>query len=285
MTLLMERTDIERFRSIVAQRLGLCFDDSKQGFLAEVLQQQMEASACGSGALYLRRLSASVEEMRAVAEKLTVCETYFFRYADHFRALAEVVIPQIRARGQRRQLRVLSAGCASGEEAYSLAILLCNELPDLASWHITILGIDINVAMLAKASRARYHAWALRDANADLRATYFRSEGTEFVLDSTIRSMARFEERNLVEDDPSFWQRDAFDVVFCRNVTMYLTFEATQSVIARIAQSLHPSGFLFMGTQKHSVVFPRTSIYCIRTKRFTTSAGTLLRQKATAFSC
>jgi len=106
------------------------------------------------------------------------------------------------------------------EEAHSLAMLLRDELPDLASWETSILGIDVNVSMLAKASRARYHAWALRDTSAGLRAKYFRKEGTDFLLDNGIRSMVRFEDRNLIEEDPLFWQRNAFDVVFCRNVTM-----------------------------------------------------------------
>src|SRR5258708_6027394 len=247
MRFLLERTDIDRFRSIVTSRLGLHFDDSKQDFLAEVLQRRMEEAESDSAAVYLRRLTTSGEELRALAEKLTVCETFFFRYAGHFRAVAEVVIPWIRARDHRRQLRILSAGCASGEEAYSLAILLRNELPDLASWDISILGIDVNTAMLAKASRARYNAWALRDTGADIRATYFHSEGTQFALDSAVRSMVRFEERNLIDEDAPFWHPNAFDVVFCRNVTMYLTFESTRSVIARISQSLSPGGFLFMG--------------------------------------
>ncbi len=242
----LERTDVERFRSIVARHLGLSFDDGKLDFLAQVLQDQME-NTNSSGATYLRWLSTSAEEMRAVAEKLTVCETYFFRYAGHFRAFAEVVIPQVRARSQRRQLRILSAGCASGEEAHSLAMLIRDEMPDLALWDITILGIDVNVSMLAKASRARYHAWALRDTSDGLRAKYFHREGPEFLLDSGIKSMVRFEERNLIDEDPSFWQQNAFDLVFCRNVTMYLTFEATRLVIARIAQSLSLGGFLFMG--------------------------------------
>jgi chemotaxis protein methyltransferase CheR len=243
---ILERTDIERFRSIVTQSLGLRFDDSKLDFLAEIMQQRMESAECGSGASYLQRLSSSAEEIRAIAEKLTVCETYFFRYTGHFRAFADVVIPQIRARGQRR-LRILSAGCASGEEAYSLAMLIRDELPDHTIWDITILGIDVNASMLAKASRARYHAWAMRDTSGSLRAKYFRREGTEFQLNNDVRSMVRFEERNLADENPSFWQQNAFDVVFCRNVTMYLTFEVTRSVVERIAKSLSAGGFLFMG--------------------------------------
>src|ERR1700692_1284968 len=107
------------------------------------------------------------EEIRALAEQLTVNETYFFRYADHFRAFAEVVVPnRIQARGHDRRFRILSAGCASGEEAYTLAILIRERLPQLASWDIKIHGIDINALMVGKAIRAKYTAWSLRDTSA-----------------------------------------------------------------------------------------------------------------------
>jgi chemotaxis protein methyltransferase CheR len=188
------------------------------------------------------------EELRVLAEQLTVNETYFFRYADHFRAFAEVVVPnRIQARADQRRLRILSAGCASGEEAYSIAILIRDRLQELASWDITIHGIDVNASMVGKALRARYSTWSLRETPADLQRKYFRTDGRDFLLDSTLKPGVTFEERNLVEEDPVFWQGDAFDVVFCRNVTMYFTVEATRSVISRIAQSLAPGGFLFLG--------------------------------------
>jgi chemotaxis protein methyltransferase CheR len=243
--------DIECFRSLVAERLGLYFDDSKLDFLADVVRQRMEATRCDLFSLYQRRIVSSVgerEELRALAERLTVNETYFFRYADHLRAFAEVVVPdRIQARGYDHRLRILSAGCASGEEAYSLAILIRTRLPQLASWDIKIHGIDVNALMVAKAVRARYSAWSLRDTSVDIQKKYFRPDGLDFILDSTVRPLVTFEERNLVEDDPLFWLSEAFDVVLCRNVTMYFTSEITRSVIARIAKSTAPGGYLFLG--------------------------------------
>ena len=247
----LDSADIERFRSLAAQRFGLHFDDSKEDFLTDVLRQRMEATGCDRFSLYYERIISpadGAEEMKAVAEQLTVCETYFFRYWDHFRAFTETVIPGlIRARDYCRQLRILSAGCASGEEAYSLAILIRDGLPELASWNITIHGIDVNETMLAKALRGRYTTWSLRDTPANLRTKYFRADGRDFVLDGTVKSAVTFEERNLIEEDHVLWQRDAFDIVFCRNVTMHFTPEASRSVINRIAESLTPGGFLFLG--------------------------------------
>jgi chemotaxis protein methyltransferase CheR len=242
--------EIECFRGLVAERLGLHFEDGKLDFLADVLRQRMEATRCEHFSSYHDHIKPSAsesEEMRAVAEQLTVCETYFFRYQDHFRAFTETVVPdRIRAREHSRQLRILSAGCASGEEAYSVAMLI-RDRPDLASWDITIRGIDVNKSMLEKALQGRYTIWSLRGTPPDLRTKFFRADGRDFLLDGAVKLAVKFEERNLVKEDHLFWERNAFDIVFCRNVTMYFTPEATQSVIARIARSLTPGGFLFMG--------------------------------------
>jgi chemotaxis protein methyltransferase CheR len=251
MILALAAAEIECFRSLVAQRLGLYFDDAKLDFLADVVRRRMEAARCEVFSSYQERIASSAherEEIRALAEQLTVNETYFFRYADHFRAFAEAVVPdRIEARGHDRRLRILSAGCASGEEAYSLAILIRDRLPQLASWDIKIHGIDVNALMVRKAFRGRYSSWSLRETSAELQRKYFRPDGRDFLLDSTVKPAVTFEERNLVEEDPLFWQSDAFDVVFCRNVTMYFTSEIARSVIARIAASIAPGGFLFLG--------------------------------------
>ena len=243
--------EVEHFRSLVAQHIGLHFDDGKLGFLADILRQRMERTGCDQFSSYHRRISAATrepEELRVLAEQLTVCETYFFRYADHFRAFTEAVIPErMAARAPCRRLRILSAGCASGEEAYSLAILIRERLPALASWEILIRGIDVNVSMLEKARCGRYSSWSLRETPPDVQEKYFRAAGRDFVLDGAVISAVTFQERNMVEEDPLFWQQDAFDIVFCRNVTMYFTPEAARSVVERISQSLTPGGFLFLG--------------------------------------
>lgn len=248
MNAMIDRGVVEVFRSFVAGRLGLNFDDSKQDFLEDILRQRMENTRRTSYSTYQQLLCSSEDELRVLAEHLTVCETYFFRYAGHFRVFSEIVVPdRLRARAGWRQLRILSAGSASGEEAYSLAILIRDALPELATWNIEIKGIDINPQMVAKATRAKYNAWSLRDTPSKFSMKYFHPEGRDWALDAAIRSMVTFEERNLVNDDPSFWQPGAFDVVFCRNVTMYFTAEAARQVIARIARSLTPGGFLFLG--------------------------------------
>lgn len=244
-------TEIECFRCIVAERLGLYFEDGKQDFLADVLRQRMEHTGCHHFSEYQRRISSFDGEPREIcslATQLTVGETYFFRYPEHFQAFSDVVVPsRVRARGGDRRLRILSAGCASGEEPYSLAIFMRERFPELASWDIEIVGFDINPSMVGKAKQARYSSWSLRETPNELQSKYFLGLGRDFQLEEGVRSAVRFEERNLVEDDPLFWRRNYFDAIFCRNVTMYLTIDASRSVVARIAQSLAPAAFLFLG--------------------------------------
>ncbi|HEY6328676.1 MAG TPA: CheR family methyltransferase [Blastocatellia bacterium] len=244
----VNRADLDSFRSFVAERFGLRFEEDKSEFLAEVIGNRIDATGLRSYSSYQHLRLYSYQEMRVLAEQLTVGETYFFRYTEHLQAFVEVVVPKcVRAHAQSQQIRILSAGCASGEEAYTLAILIRERLPELASWDIRIHGIDLNASMVKKAVSARYPAWSFRTTPPDLRDKYFSEDSSGFALSGRMKSMATFEERNLTAADPSFWRANSFDVVFCRNVSMYLTLQANEALFARIAQSLAPGGFLFLG--------------------------------------
>jgi len=249
MTIFLESKDLDRFRDLVAQRFGLHFENGRKDQLGAVLVEATRRTG-SAAALYLHRLEARrlpPEELAALARELTVAETHFFRHADQFRALGELVLPELlRAQPSRRRLSVLSAGCASGEEAYSIALRL-REGVDLATWDLRVVGIDINPAGLAKAVQGRFTDWSLRGLSEELRQRYFRPVGKDYLLEDAIRTQVSFAERNLIEEDARFWQAEAFDVIFCRNVLMYFTPEAARAVIARFARSLVPGGFLFVG--------------------------------------
>jgi chemotaxis protein methyltransferase CheR len=242
----IEGVEVERFRALLSERFGFQLDDAKLGSLGELLGQRVRSLGVGTGA-YLRRLSADRGELRELATQLTVSETYFFRYTGHFRAFLERVLPaRMEARRTTRRLRLLSAGSASGEEAYTLAILLRDGLTD-PSWSVEILAFDVNPSVVARARQGQYTPWSLREMPPDLLARCFHKSGGTFAIDDALRSRVSFEERNLVDEDPTFWRPDAFDVVFCRNVLMYLTPTKMRDVVARIERSLSPGGFLFLG--------------------------------------
>src|SRR5262249_24841861 len=128
---------------------------------------------------------------------------------------------------------------------YTLAIVVRQALDP--AWQATIIGIDVDQAALRQARRARYAPWALRATPTHVRQRWFRSDGRELVLDDEIRTGVRFVERNLVDDDHELWRPDAYDVVFCRNVLMYLTPDTCRKVLSRVARCLAPDGYLLLG--------------------------------------
>jgi chemotaxis protein methyltransferase CheR len=239
--------DAERFRHLIAVKLGLNFDDTKLGFLADILRRRLDTIGQPADT-YLARLEKelSSEESGALASVLTVPETYFFRNGEQYRAFTEIALPdRLVAQSATRRIRILSAGCASGEETYSLA-MLTRELVD-PTWDLSILGIDANPLVLKKATDARYSSWALRETPAAVQQRWFRPEGREFVLDDMLRAAVKFEARNLAQPDPFFWRPESYDIIFFRNVLMYFTHEQGHAVIARMAQALKPGGYLFLG--------------------------------------
>jgi chemotaxis protein methyltransferase CheR len=242
-----------RFRGEVVRRFGLKFDDIKLDHLADIVRSRAEASGRISPAWYVERLIASPsssDEWRVLAEQLTVNETYFFRNADSFRAFSELVLPEtIGKRAETRRIRILSAGCASGDEPYSIAMTIREVLPDFEAWDISVVGVDLSPAAIRKATEGRYTAWSLRSTPEPMQRRYFRTEGREFQLLPEIQRMVRFEERNLAHEDTrsDFWRAATFDIVWCRNVMMYFTSDVSRKVVQRLEKVVVPGGFLFLG--------------------------------------
>ncbi len=245
---LLEREDVERFGALVREWLGFNVDDARLEALSEVLARRLDAVRKPAG-VYLQALEHGRDpaELRALACELTVTETYFFRNRDQFRALSEIVLPERMAtRAPIRTLRLFSAGCASGEEPYSLAIIVQERVPD-PSWDVSIRAADVSPMMLERAARASYSPWALRETPPEVRDRWFKRAGRDYVLDSTIRKRVSFCERNLAADDCDLGPSESCDVIFCRNVIMYFTPERAQAVVDRLTRLLAPGGYLFLG--------------------------------------
>lgn len=243
---------VENFRETILHLTGLQFDESKLGFLSEILHRRIAAS--GRVPLdYLNwiRSSTASPELAVLAQELTVCETYFFRHAQQMNAFSEVALPSRRAaRGTAHGMRILSAGCATGEEPYSLAMLVRQAWGEGGAG-VSLTGIDMNPAALVKAREGVYASWALRETQPHLKQRWFRMTKSgsveKFHLDSSIRSMVRFEERNLNLDNLDLWTPNSYDVIFCRNVLMYFSPARAQVVMAKMAASLVEGGYLFLG--------------------------------------
>ncbi|HET8734149.1 MAG TPA: CheR family methyltransferase, partial [Anaeromyxobacteraceae bacterium] len=204
----LDRVLLESFRDAIAARLGLHFDDGKLDLLADVAAERLEALGQPSLEASVARLAADADpdEPRALAEKLTVGETYFFRNRNDLDAFAQVVLPtRMRARGAERRLRILSAGCSSGEEPYTLAMIV-RGLRALDGWDVQVRGIDVNPAAIARARAARYGEWSLRQTSPEARARFFLGDRRDVRVVDEVRALVEVEERNLLEEDPAFWR-------------------------------------------------------------------------------
>ncbi|WP_122979218.1 CheR family methyltransferase [Actinoplanes teichomyceticus] len=247
----MRNTDppIVRFRQILERRLGWTSAGNAAVPVRPVLAERAAAHGLSENA-YLSRLTGREwpEEIQRLTERLSITETYFFRHGDQFRALAERVLPQrIAARAGQRALRLLSVGCSSGEEAYSLAITAHRARPG-QDWIVSVLGLDANPQMLRRAERAVYPEWSLRETPPDVRARWLRRTDDGFRVVPEITASVQFVEHNVAgPDEPLVWQPGRYDVIFCRNLLMYLTPATVGGLLRRITDSLAAGGALFLG--------------------------------------
>lgn len=234
-------SDLARFAAAVRRHLGLEMSEAPAAMLAAVLARHASQSGVATWLRAIEEPSLPPALRRCLAQDLTVGESYFFRNAEQFAALVDVALPAALSRRQGGAVRVLSAGCAAGEEAYSIAMVM-REL----GMPSVIRACDLNPDALSRAAAGRYTAWSLRELPARHRH-WFRPDGDSVVLDPTIRRAVQFEEINLVDPCSTLFLTGAFDIVFCRNMMMYLTREHAVALVGRLARSLAPEGHLFVG--------------------------------------
>ena len=236
------RTPLARFVALVEQRLGLQHEPAQWGELEPLLAER----AAGDVERYLERLASSSEqqEWKVLAERLTVGETYFLRHPTQLEMLVGQVLPSFLR--QSSTVRVLCAGCSTGEEPYSVA-LMSRERSRADASRLRILGIDVNPRAIAHARRACYSPWSLRAVPLAMREQWFQRTSAGFALQPQVRDQVLFEERNLLEDSAAFWAPGSFHAILFRNVVLYFPQEVMRKVIARMAQSLVPGGYLFLG--------------------------------------
>ena len=232
----------EALACLIRQRTGLTFDQ-RQDSAEQAMRQAMTRAHIANPADYFNLIATKEEALNDLVSELTVGETYFFREPLQFQRISREVIPALRhLRGPRHHLRVWSAGCASGEEAYSLAMVLDQEgLGESAH----ILGTDISSKALAKARQGSYGEWSLRGPG-KAALPYLQVAGKEYRLTEKIRRRVIFEHLNLARDTyPSLvsgtW---GMDLILCRNVLIYFDRETIRQVALRLYQSLAPGGWL-----------------------------------------
>jgi len=246
---------LEIFSRFVEARAGLHFPRARWMDLGRALHVAAPEIGCESAEQCARLLlsdGANKETVDFFLSQLTVGETYFFRDKAAFDALETRVLPELigaRRRSSKR-LRIWSAGCCTGEEAYSIAIVVSRALPHLADWHVTILGTDINPRFLEKAEAGIYSEWSFRGKFEAVKERYFRrlANGCLEIV-PRIKNLVSFGCMNLVEDvcPTLLHETNAMDIIFCRNVLMYFSFDQAKNVAGKLYQSLVGDGWLFPG--------------------------------------
>lgn len=251
----LTQPDFDRFREFVLDSIGLDYSEDNRYLLGWGLAKVMEATDCRTlDQLYalLRTSSHTSAVWDHLVSTLTIGETYFFRNASQFDALAKQILPEIIAKHARtnRRIRIWSAGCATGEEPYSIAIMLHELLPDVDSWNVLILATDISREALRKAKQGVYAAWSFRGVERRIQESYFRAvDNKQFAISDRIRRMVTFEYLNLVADPYPSMQTNtnAMDLILCRNVTIYLKPATTRQVLSNFHACLVDGGWLIPG--------------------------------------
>jgi chemotaxis protein methyltransferase CheR len=238
-------------RDFIHDYCGLYFDDGSRFLLERRLSRRLEQHQLRTFAEYyhlLRYDRRREEELAVLIDNLTTNETYFFREGAQLRAFSEEILPEIRtANAGRRRLRIWSAGCSTGEEPYTIAILLLESGDWWRDWQVEILGSDISQRVLHTARRGVYKKGSHRATPPDMLRKYFHEEGKgDYRVVDAVRSLVSFSAVNLLDPSKLSLIRD-MDVIFCRNVIIYFDREAKKKVIGSFYDRLHEGGYLLLG--------------------------------------
>lgn len=239
------------YARMIHDRYGLRLSPHQLGQVDGVVARIARAEGEHDAAALLRSLSSGGRSdlLERLAAHFTIGETHFFRIGPQVNALRDSVLPDLVARvSSRCRLRVWSAGCSTGEEPYTLAMLLREHAGVLAGWDVEIVGTDLNHAALAAAREARYGAWSFRGTTDEARRRYFQPDGECWRLRPAIRDMVTFRHLNLAaEVFPTWASSPEFDLILCHNVTIYFGPDVTARLYAHLARALAPGGWLVIG--------------------------------------
>ncbi len=257
----LSEEEFRLLRDFVHDRYGLFFEDGQRASLRSRLAGRLATLGLGSFEDYYRYLRfgpGRAEELPRMVSHLTNNETYFFREQPQLQVFAEHVLRAVKERqgeGGPRRLRILSAGCSSGEEAYTLAMIVYDTGQFFWSWDVQVIGLDVDGAVLEKARRAVYQHNSFRALSPLLLERHFVRQGTGAAVKEGIRRMVTLRPGNVM--DPASWSGlEGLDVIFCRNVLIYFSEAAIRRAVANFHDALAPGGYLFLG---HAESLSRTS--------------------------
>lgn len=268
----------EELRRIIAHKTGLIElgkDDTK---LYTYFRARMNTHGFNSLHQYAVLLSGDSpeanDELKQIAIDFSNTESFFFRDHGQMRLLRETILQELIIKNQNTQtLNILSAASSSGEELYSIAIILSEILPDLKSWRITLLGVDINHEAIRKAEKGVYSKWSFRSVPEETISKYFVRKNNELTISEKIKDLVLFRYFNLVDDLSTFpigKSEATFDLIICRNVFIYFETSGIKTAVSNLTRLLKSGGYLLTGHSELAnlhflglkpVAFPDSFIY------------------------
>ncbi len=269
---------LQEFSDFLTAQIGWCFPKKRWSDLLRGISALAQESDFPDPASCMRRLMRAPlnrAQIESLARHLSVGETYFFRDPGMFQALEQRILPSLieARRSSGRRLRIWSAGCCSGEEAYSVAILIHRLIPDFADWDVCILGTDIHCGFLKKAVQGVYREWSFRGVPDSVRQRNFvMTAPGSYAIRPSIKQLVRFEYGNLASDVYPALENHAngMDLILCRNVLMYFDLAQARQVIGKLHQCLVEGGWLAVSPSEMSqhlfaefslVNFPEAALY------------------------
>ncbi|HBG05371.1 MAG: chemotaxis protein CheR [Geobacteraceae bacterium GWC2_58_44] len=246
--------DFEQLRDYIYNVCGIYFHSSKKYFLESRLARRMESTGSKSHADYFQQVRAGATgsaELKKLLDEITTNETCFFRNLPQLNALETKLLPEIIAHKGKigfKKLRIWSAGSSSGEEAYTMAMLLLEKRATLLKdWIIEIVGTDINETVIGQAKEGIYNSYSVRNTPDFYLKKYFKEESAgRFVLSPEVKKLASFSQLNLYDDNKMLFMK-SFDFIFCANVLIYFDTASKSKVVQHFYNNLQPYGYFFLG--------------------------------------
>jgi chemotaxis protein methyltransferase CheR len=241
--------DFRGLAQLAYEHAGIALADSKRNLVYSRLSRRLRVLGMSTFQEYRQYLAESDREIESFINSISTNHTKFFREAhhfDHFRTHVAVPFVQAGYRSSDRRLRIWSAGCSTGEEPYTISVVLKREIRDIENQDVRLLATDIDTDVLSKAARGEYPVSAVEDVPKTYR-DYFEpadDEGTTVVMSEALRSLIVFNRLNLMEQWPF---HGLFDAIFCRNVMIYFDAATKANLVQRFTQQIKPGGWLYIG--------------------------------------
>ncbi|OGG95377.1 MAG: chemotaxis protein [Candidatus Lambdaproteobacteria bacterium RIFOXYD12_FULL_49_8] len=246
----IEISELVPIRDLILEQTGMFFEEKKFYFIEKRVQKRMQATNSTSVREYYRLLKlGGGDEIGQLIEELTTNETYFYRNIPQLQSFAEealqLLVEEKRKAGDYR-LRIWSAACSSGEEPYTLVMLIKEHLHDFARWKLEVVGTDIDTKIIAKAQMATYDERSVKDVPPVVLNKYFENQGGRHRVRPEVTNLVQFHHLNLM-DRYAMRRMQGFDFAFCRNVLIYFDEDSRKKVVNGIYDALNPGGFIFLG--------------------------------------